>query len=95
MGIAINYQSFSEARNESTSISVVPRGVKETLKMVSALKEALSATYSERSFIVAAKALLFCGDISSKDRLNFCENTAALPESKHINSQLQDHTSVT
>lgn len=82
MRIAVKYQSFSETGNESTAISVTPRCVKETLVMVSTRQEALlGTTYSERSFIVAAKALLFCGAMSSRDRLNCCENSAGLPES--------------
>lgn len=32
--------------------------------------------------MVAVKALLFCGDMSSNDRLNCCENTAGFPESE-------------
>ena len=82
MRIAVKYQGFSETGNESTAISVTPRSVKETLVLVSTRKEALpGTTYSERSFIVAAKALLFCGDMSSRDRLNCCENTVGRPES--------------
>ena len=83
MGITVKYQSFSKAGNESTAISVVPRSVKETLKMVSPQDiYSQGRTHSERSFIVAPKALLFCGDMSSNDRLNCCENTAGFPESK-------------
>lgn len=39
MGIAVKYQSFSKAGNESTAISIVSRGVKETLIKVSTRKE--------------------------------------------------------
>ena len=83
MGITFKYQSFSKTGNESTAISVVPRSVKETLKMVS-LQDIYSEgrTYSERSFIVAPKALLFCGDMSSSDRFNCCEKTVGFPESE-------------
>ena len=90
MGIAIKYQSFSEAGNESTAISVISRGVKETLVILARERQdSWDSTYSERSFIVAATALLFCGDMSSKDRLNCCENTADFPESNHISCQLR------
>lgn len=83
MGITVKYQGFCKAGNESTAISVVPRSVKETLEMVS-LQNIYSqgTTHSERSFIVAPKALLFCGDMSSSDRLTCCEKTAGFPESK-------------
>lgn len=58
MGIAIKYQSFSKAGNESTTISVVSRGVKETLTMVSLRKEVLSG------YNVLRKKL-YCGCKSS------------------------------
>ena len=42
MGIAFKYQSFSEAGNECTAISIVSRSVKKTLFSISPLKESLS-----------------------------------------------------
>lgn len=41
MRIAVKYQSFSEAGNESTAISVISRGVEETLIGISTRKKAL------------------------------------------------------
>ena len=58
MRIAVKYQSFSEASNESTAIPVVSGGIEETLILISMRNEALS-----RYSILGKK--LYCGCESS------------------------------